>query len=54
MKVASFLKVDDDVVNSVLVSRLDNKSSLKKIVQWWFINTANPEWKTVLNGMYLL
>ena len=48
MKVASFLRVDDVVVNSVLVSRLDDQSSLRKIVQWWFMNTANPEWKTVL------
>ena len=57
MRAASFLNVDDDVVHSVVVSRLDDKSSLRKIVQWWFMNSANPEWKTVLevlDGMYLL
>ena len=46
--VAELLKVDYDVINSVMVSRFDDKSSLKNVVQWWFMNTTNPEWNTVI------
>ena len=31
-----------------MVSRLDDRSSLKKVVQWWFMNSTNPEWNTVI------
>jgi hypothetical protein len=36
------------VISSIQVSRLpSNQASLRKVVEWWFQNTANPEWSTI-------
>ena len=48
MQVAGFLNLPDYVINSIHVSRLeDDKASLRKVVEWWFKNTANPEWSAI-------
>jgi hypothetical protein len=36
------------VISSIQVSQLPNdQASLTKVVEWWFQNTANPEWSTI-------
>jgi hypothetical protein len=36
------------VIGSIQVSRLPNdQASLRKVVEWWFQNTPNPEWSTI-------
>ena len=47
IKVAELLKVNRDIVDSILVSRLTDTTSLRKVVEWWFMNTANPEWSAI-------
>ena len=34
-----------DVINAS--SRRDNQVALRKVVEWWFMNTSNPEWNQV-------
>lgn len=53
--VATKLGVFNSVINSIQVSRLDNHASLRRVVEWWFQYTANPDWGTVgkiLQGKY--
>lgn len=47
IKVAGVLDVPQTVIENVLVSRLSDKSSLQRVVEWWFKNTPNPEWTTI-------
>ena len=55
MKIADLLVLDEsqivkkDVINSILVLRCSDKESLRRVVEWWFMNTANPEWSTIKN-----
>ncbi len=49
IRISELLGVPDTVVNSILVSRLQDKDSLQRIVEWWFKNTANPEWTAIQN-----
>ena len=45
IKLAYVLKVPQTVVDGIVVSRLqDNEESLRRVVEWWFKNTPNPEW----------
>ena len=42
------LGVPDHVLNSIIVSRLkDDTASLRKVIEWWFKNTPNPEWNDI-------
>ena len=48
IRVADCLSVPGTVVDGILVSRLPNdKASLRRVVEWWFKNSANPEWITI-------
>lgn len=47
IKIAELLSVPNSVVDSILVSRLNDENSLQRVVEWWFKNTANPEWKII-------
>ena len=53
--VANELELPSFVISSIQVSQLDNdKASLRRVVEWWFQYTDNPEWKTIqqLQGEY--
>ena len=53
IKVADPLNVPSTVVDSILVSRLqDDRASLRRVVEWWFRNTANPEWSAIQDGQF--
>ena len=51
---AKILKVDSLVANSILVSRLNDASSLNRVVEWWFMNTSTPEWNDVVEVLRVL
>ena len=50
IRVSKLLGVPTAVSDSILVSRLNDESSLRRVVEWWFKNTANPEW-TAINAI---
>lgn len=56
IRTAELLGVPTSIVDSILVSRLqDDRASLRRVVQWWFKNTPNPEWSAiqgVLKGIW--
>ena len=58
VKVANRLLLPSNIVNSIQVSRLpSDQASLRKVIEWWFQNTSNPDWGTiqeVLQGNLLL
>ena len=46
--VASSLGLPSSAVDVITVSsQRDNQVALKKVVEWWFTNTANPEWDQI-------
>ena len=46
--VASSLGVPSSAIDVINVSsRRDDQVALRKVVEWWFMNTANPEWNQV-------
>ena len=46
--VASSLGVPSSAIDVINVSsRRDNQVALRKVVEWWFMNTSNPEWNQV-------
>ena len=47
IRVSELLGVPSSVVDSILVSRLKNEDSLRRVVEWWFKNMANPEWTAI-------
>ena len=48
IEVATLLELPDTIISSIQVSRLPNNlASLRKVVEWWFQNTANPEWNAI-------
>ena len=48
IRVANVLELPSFVISSIQVSQLGNdQASLRRVVEWWFKNTANPEWKTI-------
>ena len=48
IKIAGLLEIPDYVISSIQVSRLQNdKASLRRVVEWWFKNTHNPEWNAI-------
>ena len=47
IRVSEMLKVPSSVVDTILVSRLNDEESLRRVVKWWFKNTANPEWTSI-------
>ncbi len=47
IRVSTLLGVPDTIVNSILVYQLQDRDSLQRIVEWWFKNTANPEWTAI-------
>ncbi len=47
IRISELLGVPNSVVDSILVSRLKDRDSLHRIVEWWFKNTANPEWTAI-------
>jgi hypothetical protein len=48
IEIATELGIPSPVINSIQVSRLPNdQASLRKVVEWWFQNTPNPEWSTI-------
>ena len=45
---ASFLGVPGAVIHTITVSsQKDNQVALRKAVEWWFKNCANPEWDQI-------
>lgn len=51
---AKILQVDNLIADSILVSRLNDATSLNRIVEWWFMNSLNPEWSDVLKVLRVL
>ena len=50
IRVASLLGLPSSVTDVITVScRKDNQVALRKVVEWWFMNNANPEWDDILN-----
>ena len=47
IRISELLKVPFSVVNSILVTRMNDQDSLRRVVEWWFKNTANPEWTPI-------
>ena len=48
IRVANELEIPTFVIKSIQASRLDNdQASLRRVVEWWFKNTVNPEWKVI-------
>lgn len=48
IKISNMLEVPDIIVNSILVSRLqDDEVSLRTVIEWWFKNSPNPEWNII-------
>ena len=48
IRVANVLELPTFVISSIQVSQLDNdQASLRRVVEWWFKNTANPEWNDI-------
>ena len=46
--VASSLGLPSSAIDVITVSsRRDNQVALRKVVEWWFTNTANPEWNQI-------
>ena len=46
--VASLLGLPSSVIDVITVScQKDNQVALKKVVEWWFMNNANPEWDDI-------
>ena len=52
--VANKLHLSANVIYSIQASHASDHASLKMVVEWWFQNTANPEWNTIvqLQGMW--
>ena len=43
--VANILNLPKTVINSIQLSGLKNSQALlRRVVEWWFTNTDNPEW----------
>ena len=49
IEIANLLDVPSTVVSTitVLTSHTGDKNPLYKVIEWWFINTANPEWTVI-------
>ena len=48
IRVASFLRLPSSVMDVITVScQKDNQIALRKVVEWWFMNNANPEWDDI-------
>ena len=48
IRVASLLDLPSSVTDIITVScRTDNQIALRKVVEWWFMNNANPEWNVI-------
>ena len=48
VKVASRLLLPSPILTSIQVSRLSgDQASLRKVIEWWFQNTPNPNWGTI-------
>ena len=46
--VASSLGLPSSAIDVINVSsQRDNQVALRKVVEWWFMNTANPEWDQI-------
>ena len=46
--VANRLLLPCRIVNSIQVSRLpSDQACLRKVIEWWFQNTPNPNWETI-------
>ena len=46
--VANKLHLPTPVMNSIQASQASDRASLKMVVEWWFQNTVNPEWNTII------
>ena len=45
IRVASLLGLPSSVTDVITVScRKDDQVALRKVVEWWFMKNANPEW----------
>ena len=52
VQVANLLKLPTSVVSTINVltshqPKIDNKDALRRVIEWWFVNTANPEWTAI-------
>ena len=48
VEVANRLPIPSPVVSSIQVSRLpSDQACLRRVIEWWFQNTSNPDWSTV-------
>ena len=46
--VASLLRLPSSVTDVITVScQKDNQVALRKVVEWWFMNNANPGWDDI-------
>ena len=50
IRVASLLHLPGSVIDVITVScQKDSHVALRKVVEWWFMNNANPEWDQILD-----
>ena len=52
IQIANLLSIPSPVINTINVltshqSNIGDKDPLYKVIEWWFVNTANPEWTTI-------
>ena len=54
IRVASLLGLPSSVTDVITVScQKDNQVALRKVVEWWFMNNANPEWDHIYQVLNL-
>ena len=59
VQVANLLNLPTSVISTinVLTSHqpdMNDKAALYKVIEWWFVNTANPEWTAIDDLLYQL
>ena len=52
IEIAQLLNVPSPVINTINVltshqPNMNDEGALYKVVEWWFVNTANPEWTAI-------
>lgn len=57
--VANILKLPTSVISTINALTLHqptmgDSGALYKVIEWWFVNTANPEWTAIDRMLYLL
>ena len=48
VEVANRLPLPSPIITSIQASQLSSdQTSLRKVIEWWFQNTPNPDWGTI-------